>query len=174
MHRLVLLLVSPALLAFAPVPHFKPMTDPDRAIQQFESNALANHTRNESTIADRKRRLVDRMKDLHQSLLARGKNREAEAVRERLLLVESMDAERPLGSTDKPVVLLEKAGVRGKYRHLLHVVYAPADRGIYSGFNDFGFWNGTSYLTQGDLKSGYWVYVHPRWFVWRDGPPPLP
>jgi hypothetical protein len=168
MYRLTLVLASPLLLAFAPVPVIKPMTDADKAIQQFDQDA---RTRDETTVAERKSRLVTRVKDLHLTLVKRGRLDEAEGVRERLVLLESIDANKPLGDGASPRDLLRRASRDGKYRHLLHVLYVPADRVSYSEYNDFGHWPGTSYLGYSDLKHGHWVYAHPRWYIWRDGPP---
>jgi hypothetical protein len=166
-YRLSVLFASPLLLAFAPVPVLKPMTDPDKAIQQFEAESLA---RNDATVAERKKRLAARLEELHTALVKRRKAADAERVRERLLLLESMDGDRPLGEGAAPAEVLKKASVDGKYGHLLHVLYVPADRASYREYNDFGYWPGTSYLQHGTLKQGHWVYAHPRWFIWRDGP----
>ncbi|MFO0842829.1 MAG: hypothetical protein U0797_10595 [Gemmataceae bacterium] len=168
MYRLALVLASPLLLAFAPVPVIKPMTDPDKAIQQFDQET---RSRDEASVAERKSRLVARVKELHLTLAKRGWADQAEAVRERLVLLESIDVNKPLGEGAVPGELLRRASAGGKYRHLLHVLYVPADRGSYSEFNDFGLWPGTSYLSYGELKHGHWVYSYPRWYVWRDGPP---
>lgn len=168
MYRLSLMLACPLLLAFAPVPVIKPMTDPDKAIRQFDQEI---RNRDEATVAERKSRLVTRVKDLYLTLEKRGRAEEAEAVRERLVLLESIDAHKPLGDSMLPGELLRRASVGGKYRHLLHVLYVPTDRGSYSEFNDFGLWPGTSYLSYNDLKHGHWVYTYPRWYIWRDGLP---
>jgi hypothetical protein len=167
-YRLVVLIASPLLLAFAPVPIIKPVTDPDKAIQQFERESLA---RNDAAAAERKRRLAAALEELRAALAKRGKAADAERVRERLVLLESIDGDRPLGEGATPTEVLKKASVEGKYRHLLHVLHVPNDRGAYREFNDFGYWPGTSYLQHGTLKQGHWVYAHPRWFIWRDGPP---
>jgi hypothetical protein len=168
MYRLALLLATPTLLAFAPVPVVKPMTDPDKAIQQFDQDA---RTRDDAAVAERKARLLTRMKELHLSLARGGRADDAEGIRERLVLLESIDTGKPLGEGAAPRDLLKRASGDGKYRHLLHVLYVPADRVSYSEYNDFGHWPGNSYLSYGELKHGHWVYAHPRWYIWRDGPP---
>lgn len=167
MQRLLFLLAIPLLVAFAPVPVLKPMNDPDRGIQQFASDVVQ---RPESSIPTRKRRLLNQLEELHVNLLKGGKPTEAEHVRERLLLAQSIDVDKPLGDL-APTELLKRASLEGKYRHLQHVLYVPNDRTPYSYFNDFGQWPGTSYLGNTDLKPGHWVYFHPRWYIWRDGPP---
>ncbi len=167
MKRLTVLLVSPLLLAFAPIPVLKPMTDPERAVEEFAREAQAKQ---DASLALRKRRLVGSLEQLRANLLKAGKTIDADAVRERLVLLASIDADKPWGSVP-PGEMLKRASLDGKYHHLLHVVYAPGDRTPYTDFNDFGHWPGTSYLGQTELNQGHWVYLHPRWFVWRDGPP---
>ncbi|MFO0880671.1 MAG: hypothetical protein U0840_25265 [Gemmataceae bacterium] len=168
MVRLILLLSSPLLLAFAPAPVLRPMADPDGAVAQFETYTQA---RTGHSVDEQKRRLLLRLEVLQASYLRQGKPREAETVRERILLVESMEGDRPLGHAGNPREVLRRASLEGKYRHLLHVLYVPADRSNYNEFADFGPWTGSSYLNYNDLKQGHWVYSYPRWFIWRDGPP---
>ncbi len=168
MFRYALIGCSFLTLAFAPVPFLKPLTDPDKAIQQFDHEI---QTRDESSLVERKARLVLRMKELHETLSKRGQVDESERIRERLLLVESMDINKPLGTSATPGEILKQASVDGKYRQLLHVLYVPADRVSYGTMNDFGHWPGSSYLGHTELKPGHWVYAYPRWFIWRDGPP---
>lgn len=167
MSRLYLLLTSPLLLAFAPVPIIKPMTDPDQAIVQFDAELS---TRTADSVPHRKRQLQLRLEEMHAALVKRGKPDDAEALRERLLLLRSLDADKPLGGL-APKDLFKRASADGKYQYLLHVIYAPMDRTTYNDYNDFGHWVGSSYMGQSDLKAGHWVYTHPRWFIWRDGPP---
>src|SRR5262245_48369 len=66
---------------------------------------------------------------------------------------------------------LRRASVGGKYRDLLRKVEVPDDWQWYGAFHDWGFWDGTSYAGVEDLPPGYWVYVHPNWYVWREGGP---
>jgi hypothetical protein len=166
MKRLAALLACPLLLAFAPVPSLKPMTDPDRALQQFAHEARA---RNDASVALRKRRLLGSLEQLQEGLLKAGKPADAETVRERIVLARSIDADKPWGDVP-PGEMLKRAALDGKYHHLLHAIYAPGDRSPYTEFNDFGHWPGTSYLGVTDLQPGHWVYLHPRWYIWRDGP----
>lgn len=166
-----LVLVCPLLVAFAPVPPVRPMTDPDQAIQQFDRNARTARSGGEKSFADRKERLIERLRELQTSLSQRGLNTDAGAVHDRVVLLQSVDGDRPLGPA-KAATLIQKASVDGKYRHLLHAIYVPADQVTYSSFQDFGFWNGAFYGGQSNLQAGHWVYVHPRWFIWRDGPTP--
>jgi len=54
----------------------------------------------------------------------------------------------------------------------MRVLLVPADQANYNRYNDHGIWQGTSYAGFNDLTPGYWVYVYPRWYIWRDGPKP--
>ncbi len=42
------------------------------------------------------------------------------------------------------------------------------DREQYGDFYDFGYWSGTSYGGQENLPAGYWVYLAPNWYIFRD------
>jgi hypothetical protein len=170
MRRLVVLLASPFLVGFAPVPPIRPLDDPDQAISQFDRQVCAAVGCPRDNLTRRRRQLIGRLEDLQDRLERQGKPDEAGEVRDRAVLAGSLDSSNRLGE-DKPLSLIRQASVAGKYRHLLHVIHAPADRGVYTGHKDFGFWTGHTYAGQENLKPGHWVYVYPRWFIWRDGPP---
>jgi hypothetical protein len=76
----------------------------------------------------------------------------------------------PKGEFPPEAEALAKAEVNGKYRNLLTKVAAPDDRGSYKDFSDYGWYAGTSYKGRRDLPHGYWVYVYPYWYIFRDGP----
>lgn len=61
-----------------------------------------------------------------------------------------------------------KASVDDKYSHLLRKIAVPEDQGFYGDFYDWGSWSGTSWRGHTDLPPGYWVYVFPHWYIWRD------
>ncbi|HEY2250321.1 MAG TPA: von Willebrand factor type A domain-containing protein [Planctomycetaceae bacterium] len=61
-----------------------------------------------------------------------------------------------------------KASVNGKYKNLLRIVPAPGDAAALGSFQDYGHWEGTSYLGHDNLPPGYWVYVAPNWYIWGD------
>ena len=63
----------------------------------------------------------------------------------------------------------EQATVNGKYSHLLTTIRVPKDEASYGLFRDDGYWSGTSYRGSTELPPGYWVYVAPTWYIWRDG-----
>src|SRR5438128_308626 len=99
MIRVAALLFVPALLGFAPVPPCRPMTDPDRAIQQLDCHACSTaDSPSKAALADSKRRLIDRLEKQHARLLRQGEAAEAAAIRDYIALVKSVDADRPLGS----------------------------------------------------------------------------
>jgi hypothetical protein len=60
------------------------------------------------------------------------------------------------------------ASVHGKYRTLLHCIEVPEDEPQYKRFTDYGFYNGTEWRNHKNLQPGYWVYVYPNWYIWRD------
>ena len=67
------------------------------------------------------------------------------------------------------VIMAEpQPGARGRYRTLLRVIEAPQDRATYGDFCDYGYWPGTSYLGHTDLTPGYWVYLAPNWYIYKD------
>ena len=66
---------------------------------------------------------------------------------------------------------LERARSPG-YRMLLRQLHEPDDRGQFGEFFDHGALAIDRYKAHRDLPPGYWVYVHPYWYVWRDRLPP--
>jgi hypothetical protein len=156
------------LCGFAPAPMPKADCDPDRAIQHFEQ-AVAG--KDADTFAARKKKLVEHLAKMEAELRKRGKADRAELLRTRLLLLHAIEPGHLIGK-EPAGKLLERAAVGGKYRHLTRVLCVPADEANYKEFSDFGFWNGTSYVGVNDLTPGYWVYIAPRWYIWRDAPQP--
>ena len=43
----------------------------------------------------------------------------------------------------------------------------PVIENKYGEEKDFGYWQGSSYCGQ-KAAPGYWVYVHPKWYVWKE------
>lgn len=62
----------------------------------------------------------------------------------------------------------EKAHVGGKYATLVRTVTARYDYLQYGAFHDYGFSKETAYAGEKDIPPGYWVYVYPDWYVFRD------
>lgn len=80
----------------------------------------------------------------------------------------------PLPGKD-PDAALRKAAVGGKYRMLLRQIKVPGDAATYGFFHDYGWYQAlAAYEGHRDLPAGYWVYVFPYWYVWRDTGPAAP
>jgi len=89
------------------------------------------------------------------------------------LVRSSLRLTQPLPGLTEPAELLatdtlRRASVGGKYRTLLFAIRVPQDQSTYTSFSDYGHsetpaWGGFS-----GLPGGYWVYVYPHWYVWRD------
>ena len=62
---------------------------------------------------------------------------------------------------------VEKASVNGKYSNLLQVLKCEKDRATYGEFSEYGKWSGGAWCGQTG-KSGYWVWVAPKWYIWKD------
>ncbi len=62
---------------------------------------------------------------------------------------------------------LARASVGGKYSGLIQRLTCPADRNRYGAFNDYGYWAGGAWCRQ-QGQAGYWVWVAPTWYVWRN------
>jgi hypothetical protein len=56
----------------------------------------------------------------------------------------------------------------GKYRQLLAVLHCPEDTSTYQRYHDFGFCESCDWRKYRNIPAGHWVYVYPRWYVWRD------
>ena len=61
-----------------------------------------------------------------------------------------------------------RASVDGKYSTLLKVMNIPQDEGSYGDFYDYGYRSATSYGNYDNIPAGYWVYVFPNWYIWRN------
>lgn len=155
----------------APVPRLCPLVDVDG-----EFSKLIN-TPPGPVLTTRRRVMERQLEDLQSRLLRNGDPREANTVRERLVLVRDVGYDKPW-SMPPLQETLRRASVHGKYHHLLYSFFSPKDSLTYRDFTDFGFWAGTRhstminnvFVTYDNLNHGFWVYVQPRWFVWRDGP----
>jgi hypothetical protein len=169
MIRSVTLVALAALVARAPVPTRPPLpSDPDKAIAAIEKETQDIQRKAREAVGLRRKRLLEHLHKLQEAHSKKGQKKEAEAVRERIVVLEvvwaaGLDSSAPLKN-------LKAASVGGKYRHLLKVLAVPTDRQNYTAFNDHGFWNGSAYGGVVGLPVGYWVYVYPHWYIWRDGP----
>ena len=59
------------------------------------------------------------------------------------------------------------ASTANRYDTLLRTIDAPDDRASYGDFCNYGYWTGTSYAGHDDLPPGYWVYVAPKWYIFK-------
>ncbi|MHC4982169.1 MAG: hypothetical protein ACYTF6_03245 [Planctomycetota bacterium] len=57
---------------------------------------------------------------------------------------------------------------RSRYRTLLRQIHVPGDRATYGDFYDWGYWSGTEYAGHKDLPRGYWVYLCPHWYIFKE------
>jgi hypothetical protein len=60
-----------------------------------------------------------------------------------------------------------RASVGGKYEVLVATVTVPGDVRTYGTFHDYGYWPGGTYAGVSGIPPGYWVYVAPTWYVWK-------
>lgn len=65
-----------------------------------------------------------------------------------------------------------QSGPKGQYRTLLRKFDLPADQARYGDFYDYGYWSGTQYAGQENLPAGYWVYLAPTWYIFKDAAAP--
>lgn len=77
-------------------------------------------------------------------------------------------------AADPRPALPAAANAHGRYEGLLATLEVPGDIATYGAFNDWGFWQGTSYAGRDDLPPGYWVYASPNWYVWAKDTRPEP
>ena len=103
----------------------------------------------------------------HQAFPFRTPYGEVVVPRADLLVMRSSTSPPPAVARRQPKIPA-RASVGGKYHNLLRVVPAPGDVGNYGTFNDYGHYTGTSYLGHNNLPPGFWVYVAPNWYIWKD------
>ncbi|MCW8133871.1 MAG: hypothetical protein KIS92_26220, partial [Planctomycetota bacterium] len=56
----------------------------------------------------------------------------------------------------------------GRYRGLLRVIEVPEDESTYGAYRDYGPWSGSAWKGHEDLPAGNWVYVAPKWYIWKE------
>ena len=167
MSRLVLAL--PLLLAPAgEEPGPEPAPSPEAAVLRFDK-AVRDPKATPAGLDKLRKASASKLRKRALDLDKRGKKQAAQAMSDCAALLESLAPDAPLGKA-KPGDLLKQASVKGKYTKLLHVLHVPGDLASYTRFNDYGTYSGTSYAGRSGLKPGFWVYVHPRWFVWESQP----
>jgi hypothetical protein len=168
MHRLFSLAVA---LLFVPLV-FAEETDPEPpsvtgVIQSLERDS-SNDRIDQNQFEKRRKQAVIRLEKLHADLVKRGKKDEARAVKDYILLAGSISKGAGLETKLTVPKLMEKASANGRYRELLHVLYMPTERANYTDFSDYGMSATPNYGPYNGLATGYWVYVHPRWYIWKE------
>jgi len=63
---------------------------------------------------------------------------------------------------------VERASMNGKYSELLEVLDVPEDQTTYGDFYDMGYKTTKSHRGYSNLPTGYWVYVSPSWYIWKN------
>src|SRR5262245_27153227 len=63
---------------------------------------------------------------------------------------------------------LRTASMAGKFAMLLRQLAAPDDFEKYGDFRELGSREVNEHAGAKDLPKGYWVYVYPYWYIWRD------
>ena len=63
---------------------------------------------------------------------------------------------------------LKRATEDGKYRMLLRQIRVESDAKQFGVFYDLGFNRQATCAEHTNLPPGYWVYVYPYWYIWRD------
>ena len=83
---------------------------------------------------------------------------------------------RPARPPRPPSTTQGQSGKADRYSTLLKKLNVPRDRASYGDFYNWGYWRGTSYAGHSQLPPGYWVYVYPHWYIYRDkgGTPQTP
>lgn len=161
MFRLAVVTVVALSIGFAPVPKVKVSTNPDQDIKRLVGLSS-------DTFPFRKKRALEGMKALKEVLLKKKQMKEVEIVNQRILLLESMNTDRPLNPDLMDFdVLFSTASLSGKYTDLQHVIYAKFDSTHYGQFHDFGAYPPITYLGTEVKERCHWVFLHDRWFLWK-------
>jgi hypothetical protein len=169
MGRLLVLAVCAVLVSFARAEE----PDPEPPTTDSVIRKLDDAVRNEAKIGRdkveaRRKAILAQLEKRHAALLKRGQADRARTLKDRMLLAESIRSGQGLDSKLPVKRLLDRASGKGRYRELLHVLYVPGDKRNYTEYTDFGVWSGNAYAGYNALKSGYWVYVYPRWYIWKE------
>lgn len=61
-----------------------------------------------------------------------------------------------------------QASVNGRYSTLIQRIECPDNRTKYGEFNEYGYYQGGDEWCGEKAQKGYWVWVYPNWYVWRD------
>jgi len=75
-------------------------------------------------------------------------------------------------SQEADVKVPAQATVNGNYSNLLRTIKVPVDERLVGKFCDLGYYPETEYAEYKDLEPGYWVYVAPNWYIWKNSKKP--
>jgi hypothetical protein len=75
-------------------------------------------------------------------------------------------------SQEAAVKVPAEATVDGNYSRLLRTLKVPAAEKLYGKFCDLGYYPETEYSGYKDLPLGYWVYLAPNMYIWKDSKRP--
>ena len=64
-------------------------------------------------------------------------------------------------------VIADERSVHNKYDNLIQTIECPSDQAKYGNSYDYGYWAGGLWCDK-DGKAGYWVWVAPTWFIWKN------
>jgi hypothetical protein len=167
MHALLPVLAWSALLGAPARSDDSLPADPDKAIEKVTKEVEEIQKRARKAVQERQKKLIAHLRARHAALLKKGKDKEATAVQDRIVLLEAtLNTAAPIKTL---AATLKKASVNGKYKRLLRVLHVPADgQNKADAFADYGMWNGTDYAGYTKLPAGYWVLVGPYWYIWGD------
>lgn len=171
MYRLLILALCVPLAAWAALaeePEPEPEPTPDRAIQKLDEAVQKADKVGKEKVEAQHKKLVASLEKRHADLVKRGKKEQASALKARLLLAQTLKPGQGLETKLTVAKLLDKASNGGRQKELLHVLYLPTDKASYTEFRDWGMWSGASYGGHNGLSAGYWVYVYPRWYIWKE------
>ena len=143
----------------------------ESAIKRLDEAATDPDKHGGREAVDRRRKaLVAGLTKRHASLQDRGQEKAARELMDQILLADSLEPGAGLDTKLTVPKLLQKASA-DRYQGLLHVVYLPSDKAGYTEYRDYGFSNTPNYGNKNGLTAGFWVYVYPRWYVWKEMKP---
>ena len=76
------------------------------------------------------------------------------------------------GGQEADVKVPAQATVDGNYSNLVRTIKVPEDEKQVGKFCDLGYYPEAEYAGFKDLEPGYWVYVAPNWYIWKDSKKP--
>ncbi len=84
------------------------------------------------------------------------------------------------GEGRRSLTLQQRITAEGRYYTILRKLYVPQDKGDIcnqSHYMEYGYWDydyrlkEKYYKGHRNIPAGFWVYVYPFWYVWKDQKP---